>query len=1177
MSRLITKLRQILSRLLALLLFIACLFSSLLAQTFVNKEWSYTIGEPDSLIDWSATATKGTDVVVVGNTQSTTQGSDVLITKFDEDGVITWQEEYSASGDNDYGVDVVIDDNDDIFICAASYDGSSGTSDFLILKYTSDGTNDWDYTYDGSGSDDDIPTSITLDASGNVYVTGLTTNSSGDYDFATIKLDTDGTHEWTEVYDYDNESDIPAAMAWHSESGDLLIVGGSGTSSTNWDYLTIRYETDGTLVDEETVTNPGFGFDKPADMAVDAQGNIYITGSASQNGTDYDIYTVKLDTGLSVVWDERYGTTNLEDAGLSIAVDDQGNSYVAGFTGADSITQFTIISYDDTGAVNWNKKLYPDPVSSSIAKKIGWHPDGYLVVSGEYSPDSNSTSQIVTVGQETTGDIKWQINYEQANILPGTSHQMSINDDGDIFVTGITLSGPNSKYLTASYSAHEFNRDFALDSASSPVYLKDQIIISFYPDALILDDFETNKIHWGDLDQFVKASVISDIETKIGRTNIGTWKAYKVHRNLTRFDSTSTTRLGRVEKLLPLWTSLVVESTTPPSSFTYGYEKAIVDSLNTMTDDIRFAHLNFAVEPDIGANDTYYASDMPNLHPTTSLPNGHITVEDAWDIETGQDHVKVGIIDSGIRWAHEDFGDGTFSGSRIKGGWDYHFNQPIDNSINHDADGHGTAVAGIIGAIRNNSLGIAGIAGGDDSQSIPGVQLFSFRTYEDGTLASEFADIATSATAIVEAALDIGYECHILNNSYGYTDQNPASELSIIEDAVYTAWRNDVLLVASRGNDGVMAHNYPATFKDDWIVSVGGSDEDGNYLSWSSYGLDMDLCAPGNVDIVKKTTGHSNNSAYRTFGGTSSSAPHVAGVASLMLSHVNTTTSSAENLAPEDVEWILQENANDRVDPGGTYGVGYDDYTGHGLVDAAASLQAVEKPYYKILHFDAVATSSDVTLLSTNSYYAMKSGPLNSTNLAGGTYVCDFYKVEVTNSHSIGTNFTLQDYWQRNNASDLMGSAGIPEPDIEVTQCNATQATLVGYAIHVKTTLLGASVDEWIPHDPFSQSSNLAYSLYVFDGSSVDIDDDEILIHEVKVIPNPSSGMTTVSFTASEPSNCRLQILDLNGRNLYSSELIPNGIGQLEISFDMSSYARGIYIGKLEIGAKTFPIKVYKQ
>src|SRR5690606_4951775 len=100
------------------------------------------------------------------------------------------------------------------------------------------------------------------------------------------------------------------------------------------------------------------------------------------------------------------------------------------------------------------------------------------------------------------------------------------------------------------------------------------------------------------------------------------------------------------------------------------------------------------------------------LHPSTSIPDANINIEPAWDYETGDSSVIVGVYDSGVNYAHLDMSHGTFSSSSVKDGYDYFNSAPINATPNPDNQGHGSAVAGIIAAWRNNSFGIAGVAGG---------------------------------------------------------------------------------------------------------------------------------------------------------------------------------------------------------------------------------------------------------------------------------------------------------------------------------------------------------------------------------------------------------------------------------------------------------------------------------
>ena len=225
--------------------------------------------------------------------------------------------------------------------------------------------------------------------------------------------------------------------------------------------------------------------------------------------------------------------------------------------------------------------------------------------------------------------------------------------------------------------------------------------------------------------------------------------------------------------------------------------------------------------------DTLYSEAQYSLkHPISQ--NVDINAEGAWRLTTGTSNVKVGVYDTGLDYRHEDFGGGTFQTSKIVGGWDWVNNMSIPNTPAADIDppGHGTACAGIIGALRNNNqTGIAGIAGGDvDDGGGTGCQLFAMKI-SNGPFMSNFVTYALIYDAIVEGAAfspGYGYGLHVQNHSWG----NSTSSY-LLRDAIQFANRNDAVVVCSRGNSGDDRLHYPACYFDDWVLSVGASDERG--------------------------------------------------------------------------------------------------------------------------------------------------------------------------------------------------------------------------------------------------------------------------------------------------------------------------------------------------------------
>jgi hypothetical protein len=149
---------------------------------------------------------------------------------------------------------VFADDYDRAAALAVDADGNiyvtgNSSNDFATVKYDAAGTEIWVRRYDGPAAGADWATSIAVDASGNSYVSGSSYgNSTTQYDFATLSYDPSGTVRWTERYNGPgNFYDTPYSIAVHS-SGNVYVSGSSGGIGTGLDYATIKYAPTATSV-----------------------------------------------------------------------------------------------------------------------------------------------------------------------------------------------------------------------------------------------------------------------------------------------------------------------------------------------------------------------------------------------------------------------------------------------------------------------------------------------------------------------------------------------------------------------------------------------------------------------------------------------------------------------------------------------------------------------------------------------------------------------------------------------------------------------------------------------------------------------------------------------------------------------------------------------------------------
>ncbi len=295
----------------------------------------------------------------------------------------------------------------------------------------------------------------------------------------------------------------------------------------------------------------------------------------------------------------------------------------------------------------------------------------------------------------------------------------------------------------------------------------------------------------------------------------------------------------------------------------------------------------------------------------------------AWRATTGSPDVVVALVDSGVTVNHPDLANQLWvnpaeipangvdddGNGKIDDVWGWHFYLgsdgqsyvPMEDGHVTDDYGHGTHVAGIVGAETNNGIGVAGVAGGSRLMTVKVIDEFGLTWY----------------SLIVQGivyAVDNGAQ--VINLSLGGATPSQA-----LQDAVDYAWTHGVVVVAAAGNNGE-AVLYPAACGH--VLAVAATDVNDHAPSWSNDGPQVDVAAPG-ADIYSTWPWQDG---YWTESGTSMAAPHVSGLASLVRSLQPAWT-------PAQVTQIITATARD-VNVGG-----WDPYTGWGRIDAGAALSQI--------------------------------------------------------------------------------------------------------------------------------------------------------------------------------------------------------------------------------------------
>jgi len=267
-------------------------------------------------------------------------------------------------------------------------------------------------------------------------------------------------------------------------------------------------------------------------------------------------------------------------------------------------------------------------------------------------------------------------------------------------------------------------------------------------------------------------------------------------------------------------------------------------------------------------NDPFFADGtlwaLNNTGQNGGTPDADIDAPEAWDIRTSASNIVVAVLDTGIRASHEDLAANMWTSPSDGGhGW----NAFATNTSSGDDQGHGTLVAGVIGAVGNNGKGVAGVAW--QVQLMAGKCLDGSGNGTDSTLISCIDYARTNGAKIINASLD----------SPGYS--------AAVSNAIVACRDAGIIFVSSAGNNGAnidVTARYPSCYDIDNIVSVAASTRTDDLWSSSNYGLtNVDLAAPG-ASMYSTFFPADNSYIGGSFlNGTSLAAPYVAGTLALML------------------------------------------------------------------------------------------------------------------------------------------------------------------------------------------------------------------------------------------------------------------------------------------------------
>ncbi len=322
------------------------------------------------------------NVYITGYTAERKNGgahSDInyLTVKYNTSGRQLWASVYAGpSQDPNNQVDsanaIGLDAAGNVYVTGVS-DGITSSpvnlhQDYLTLKYSSTGQELWTARYDGPGAQIDEAYALAVNNAGDVFITGVSTGAGlNGYDMATIKYNTSGSMQWVLRYDAAKESDLGFALAI-DDSSNVYVTGSSvKTSNAFEDIYTVKYNTRG--VQQWAARYNGGDNDDPGSIALDRQGDVYVSGYSTHAKTGEDMIVIKYNNSGVQQWKNEFrGSQNFAwDASNAVAVDSLNNVYTAGYTtNNNGDKDYAVLKYGSGSVVAENMVAEQDRANAFV-------------------------------------------------------------------------------------------------------------------------------------------------------------------------------------------------------------------------------------------------------------------------------------------------------------------------------------------------------------------------------------------------------------------------------------------------------------------------------------------------------------------------------------------------------------------------------------------------------------------------------------------------------------------------------------------------------------------------------------------------------------------------------------------------------------------------------------------
>ena len=367
----------------------------------------------------------------------------------------------------DYGVDVVVDSSNNIYVTGNTSGGLDGNTnaaglDIFLVKYNSSGTKQW--TQQLGNDHHNWGEGVTIDSSGNIYVTGYTEGgldgktSLGGQDIFLVKYNSSGTKQWTQLL---GTSGSDYGYKVTADSSDNIYVTGEtyggldgNTNAGGLDIFLVKYNSSGTKQWTQqwgTSSNDG-GYG----VTADSSDNIYVTGYTKSGSNE--MFLVKYYDNGTNQWTQQLGSSSTE-RGFGVTVDSSDNIYVTGVTrgGLDGNTNsggndIFLVKYYDNGTKQWTQQLGTESSDGGYGVSVDNSSNIYVTGYTDGGLDGNTNAgglDIFLVKYNSSGTKQWT--QQLGTSLDEFGYGVTVDSSNNIYLTGNTSGGLDNNTSSGSY------------------------------------------------------------------------------------------------------------------------------------------------------------------------------------------------------------------------------------------------------------------------------------------------------------------------------------------------------------------------------------------------------------------------------------------------------------------------------------------------------------------------------------------------------------------------------------------------------------------------------------------------------------------------------------------------------------------------------------------------------